>query len=181
LPKFKHMPAMNIIPCNAGDVQTLAGVAVQSYLEEYPYLWHDGGQWYIQRCFAEPVLINELRQPNHAWFLLKEGNATVGYLKLNITNPLPGYESYDSLELERIYLLNVAKGKGYGRLAVEFCEQYAQRLNKDIIWLKAMDDARHPAFYKKMGYSLCGTYLLDYELMKEELRGMVVMMKRRTV
>lgn len=171
------MPALTIIPCNASDVQTLAAVAVKSYLETYPYLWHDGGQWYIDRCFAEPVLENDLRQPNQAWFLLKEDDAAVGYLKLNITHPLEGYETYDSLELERIYLINDVKGKGYGRQAVEFCEQYARRLNKDIIWLKSMDSVDAPAFYAKLGFELCGTSTLDFELMKVEFRGMVTLMK----
>lgn len=171
------MPAFTIAPCTAGDVPTLAAVAVQSYLEVYTYLWHDGGQWYIDRCFKEPVLANDLQQPNQAWFLLKEDDVAVGYLKLNITNPLEGYENYDCLELERIYLINDLKGKGYGRKAVEFCEQYARERNKDIIWLKAMDSTAHPAFYEKLGFKLCGTYILDFELLKDELRGMVVMMK----
>jgi diamine N-acetyltransferase len=171
------MPALTIIPCNASDVPTLAAVAVKSYLETYSYLWNDGGKWYINRYFAEPVLENDLRQPNQVWFLLEENVATVGYLKLNITHALEGYENYDCLELERIYLINDVQGKGYGRQTVEFCEQYARRLNKDIIWLKAMDSVGAPAFYEKLGFKLCGTYMLDFELMKEELRGMVVMMK----
>lgn len=171
------MPALTITPCNTGDVQTLAKVAVQSYLEEYPYLWHDGGQWYIDRCFKEPVLNNDVLQPNHAWFLVKENNLAVGYLKLNITNPLAGFENYDCLELERIYLVNAVKGKGFGKSALGFCEQYALSKGKDIIWLKAMDDAVHPAFYEKHGYTICGTFRLNWELMKDELRGMVIMMK----
>lgn len=171
------MPALSIIPCNAQDVQTLAAVAVQSYLEVYPYLWHDEGEWYIEKCFAEPVLANDLRQPDQAWFLLKENGTAVGYLKLNIHHALAGYENYDCLELERIYLVDAVKGKGYGRQAVEFSEHYARRLNKDIIWLKAMDSTANPAFYEKLGFKLCGTYRLSFELLKEELRGMVVMMK----
>lgn len=176
-PKYKAMPALTIIPCTDADVQTLAAVAVQSYLETYTYLWHDGGEWYINRCFAGPVLAKDLEDANAAWFLLKEDNVAVGYLKLNITNALEGYETYDCLELERIYLINAAKGKGYGRQAVEFSEQFARNLEKDIIWLKAMDSTTFPAFYEKMGFELCGTYRLNFRLLKDELRGMVEMIK----
>ena len=33
------------------------------------------------------------------------------------------------------------------------------------------------AFYEKMGFQLCGTHYLDFEPMKKEFRGMVVMKK----
>ncbi len=171
------MSSLTITPCNAQDVQTLAAVAVQSYLEVYPYLWHDGGEWYINRYFSEPVLENDLRQPDQAWFLIKENGNAVGYLKLTIHNALEGFEEYDCLELERVYIIKAATGKGYGRRTIEFSEQYARRLNKNIIWLKAMDSTTNPAFYEKLGFSICGTYRLSFELLKEELRGMVIMMK----
>jgi diamine N-acetyltransferase len=169
--------AVTIRPCTVEDVPTLAAVAVQSYMEVYPYLWHDGGEWYINRRFSLPVLENDLRQPNQAWFLLEEEGSAVGYLKLNINNPLEGYEQYNCLELERIYIIKSANGKGYGRKAVEFSEQVARNHNKDILWLKAMDSTTFPAFYEKLGFKICGTYRLDFELLKEDLRGMVIMLK----
>jgi diamine N-acetyltransferase len=171
------MPALTIEPCTINDVPTIAEVAVKSYMEVYPYLWHDGGQWYLKRCFTHPVLAADLQQPNQAWFLLKEDGTAVGYLKLNITRPLEGYEQYDCLELERIYIIKDANGKGYGRQAVEFSEEFARQRNKHLIWLRAMDSTTNPAFYEKLGFTICGTYRLDFELLKDELRGMVTMMK----
>ena len=171
------MAHLLIKPCTIHEVPTLAAVAVQAYLEVYPYLWQDGGKWYIERSFSQSVLENDLRQPNQAWFLLQEEGNTVGYLKLNISNTLEGFEQYDCLELERIYIIKSANGKGYGRRAVEFSEAFARARNKDIIWLRSMDSTTFPAFYEKLGFNICGTYRLDFELMKDELRGMVVMMK----
>ena len=73
------MPALTIEPCTVDDAPTLADVAVKSYLEVYPYLWHDGGQWYLKRCFSQPVLAADLQQPNQAWFLLKEDDNEIVY------------------------------------------------------------------------------------------------------
>jgi len=42
-----------------------------------------------------------------------------------------------------------------------------------------MDTSEGPiAFYKKMGFEIVGTHRLKHELMKEELRGMVIMVRR---
>ena len=171
------MSAFTITPCTTGDIKTLAGVATQSYREVYPYLWHDRGEWYIKQCFEERVLSRELKQPDQKWFLLKENDVAVGYLKLNLDKSPEDYEAFKCLELERVYLINDAKGKGYGRQAVEFSEKYARNLKKDIIWLRAMDSTENPAFYENLGFKICGTYRLPFELLKDELRGMVIMIK----
>ncbi len=54
----------------------------------------------------------------------------------------------------------------------------AKENNKELVWLKAMDTSEASiAFYKKMGFTITGTYTLPHQLMKEELRGMVIMQK----
>jgi GNAT superfamily N-acetyltransferase len=111
-------------------------------------------------------------------FISEGKKDTVGFLKLNIDQPLKDYEQYNCIELERIYLVKSATGKGFGRSVVEFCFDYARTLNKEIIWLKAMDSSDAVCFYEKLGFERCGTFFLDFEQMKIEFRGMVIMMKR---
>jgi len=178
---MNHNPAqisMEIIACGTHDSKKLSDIALRSYNDFYLYLWHDNGEWYRNRCFTPSVFEEELKEPNHAFYLLKEKGETVGFLKLNIDQPLTGHEQYDSLELERIYLVKSATGKGFGRRVVEFCFDYARNLHKEVIWLKAMDSSDAVLFYKRMGFEQCGTFVLDFEQMKKEYRGMVIMMKK---
>ena len=178
---MNHNPAqvsMEIIPCDIHDASKLSDVALRSYDDFYLYLWHDNGEWYRNRCFTPSVFEKELKERNHAFFLLKAKGETVGFLKLNIDQPLKNYEKYDGLELERIYLIISATGKGLGRRVMEFCFDYARKLKKDIIWLKAMDSSDAIFFYERLGFERCGTFVLDFEQMKKEYRGMVIMMKK---
>ncbi len=169
--------SLQIIPCGFKDAKILSEIAIRSYTEFYLSLWYDNGEWYINHSFAPAILEKELKDLNHAFFLLKENENPVGFLKLNIDQPLKGYNQYNCIELERIYFIRSVTGKGYGRLAMEFCFDYSRKLKKEIIWLKTMDSSDTVFFYKKLEFEPCGNFYLDFPQMKPEFRGMIIFMK----
>ncbi|WP_299702221.1 GNAT family N-acetyltransferase [uncultured Pontibacter sp.] len=169
------MTDIAITPCTAADAPALRDVALESYNDHYTYLWHDGGAWYIERCFSEEALRKELEDPNAAFFIISYKDEPVGFMKLNKDKALEGYTDAECLELERLYLVDRALGIGIGKWAVDFAVQYALECDKRIVWLKAMDSSRAVDFYEQNGFKKCGTEELDFEMMKEIYRGMVVM------
>lgn len=173
------MNGIRIKKLQAEDALLLSKVALKAYSDHYLHLWYDGGIWYMEKYFTVERLEEELKIANSLFFLAFFNDSPVGFLKLNIDAPLEGQEGKNALELERIYLNKEAEGKGIGRELVKLTVGIAQELDKDLIWLKAMDTSEGPiAFYKNMGFELTGTFCLKHELMKEELRGMVIMTKR---
>lgn len=169
------MTEIAILPCSTTDLTLLQQIALESYNDHYTYLWHDGGEWYKERCFTEEALGAELSDSNASFFLIYSNDELVGFLKLNKDKALEGYTDAECLELERLYLLERASGIGIGKWAVDFTMQYALEQGKRIVWLKAMDSSRSVEFYERNGFEKCGTYQLDFEQMKEMYRGMVVM------
>ncbi|MEJ8801606.1 GNAT family N-acetyltransferase [Pontibacter sp. H249] len=169
------MPTVKITACTTADIHILQDIAINSYGDHYLYLWHDGGMWYINRCFSDDALKKELEDENAAFFLIYAEEELVGFLKLNLHKEMDSYTAAEAMELERIYLLKSASGKGLGRMVLNFTRQYAQKLGKKVIWLKAMDSSKSVDFYEQNGFTKCGTYTLDFEAMKEEYRGMYVM------
>lgn len=169
---------VTIKPITATDALLLSEVALKAYCDHYLHLWYDEGQWYINRCFTEPVLKNELEDPNNLFFLAYLNNEPVGFLKLRLNAPFESAPEKNAMELERIYLNKAVTGKGLGRRLVELSVAIARENQKELLWLKAMDSSTGPiAFYQQMGFALCGTYHLDFTQMKEALRGMVIMKK----
>lgn len=170
------MSGVNILPVKESDMKLLSEVALKAYTDHYLYLWCDDGRWYIQKCFSEGALKKEWEDANARLFIVCENEKPIGFLKLNVDAPLPGAEQKNGLELERIYLAKAATGKGVGETILKFVFQFAKAQNKNMVWLKVMDSSSGPiAFYKKMGFETCGTHRLDFQVMKEELRGMYVM------
>ena len=163
----------------------LADLARRAYCDHYLPLWHDNGAWYLQKCFTPEQLEKELGDPNSRFFRVNYQNEPVGYLKLNLAQPESSYIHTDfvppanSLELERIYFLKKATGKGIGSAAMQFVDDFARQQGKTAVWLKAMDSSHAAiAFYEKQGYRLCGTHRLDFPAMKEEFWGMIILEKK---
>lgn len=165
-----------ITPIDIDDIEVLQRVALQAYREHYLHLWYDGGEWYMHKNFSTEQLGKELNDSNAQFFIVYNDNVAVGFVKINIDAPFENENN--ALELERIYFIKSARGKGIGTAAVQFVLALAESMGKKIVWLKVMDtSAAAIAFYKKPGFEICGTYHLDFPQMKEELRGMYIMKK----
>lgn len=163
---------------SASDADQLADVALRAYTDHYLHLWHDDGAWYINRSFTPEVLRLELADANARFYLVRQHGQPVGFLKLNLHQPSPCHETANALELERIYLISAVTGQGVGKACMQFVIEQARELDKELIWLKAMDSSHDAlAFYRAMGFEPCGTDRLPFEMMKEALRGMVVLQR----
>lgn len=168
---------LTIRPMTIDDAANLSALMNHIYFDHYKHLWHDGGQWYMDNAFNIRQLEDELTDSKNLFFFAIYGNQQVGFIKLRPQNQLIDIEG-DGFEIERIYLHKSTTGKGIGKQLMEFAIEMAIAQNKDYVWLKAMDTSQNAInFYKKLGFEICGNSVLDYELLKPELRGMVTMKK----
>ncbi|MEM8524733.1 MAG: GNAT family N-acetyltransferase [Bacteroidota bacterium] len=156
--------------CDQQDIPQLIQVSAQSYREHYTYLWEDKGENYIANNFNKNTFTKELLLPNSEFYLILWQSEAVGFFKINDIE-----ETY--LELERIYLIAEAKGKGIGKAAVDFVENLAISTSKSIICLKAMQKGRAYLFYEKCGFEIVDEYILKEPFIKKEYNKMYVMEK----
>lgn len=168
---------MQIKKTGLADIDELREIGIRSYLPHYKHLWKEGGvEWYMQQCFAPEVLRAELADPNIEYYIAAAEGQNIGILKLVLEKPLPDSDIENALYLEKIYFVKEWTGRGAGRKLMRFAFDRAKELNRDCVWLMAMDTAEKPvAAYKRMGFSVHSRTRLDSELMKEEFRGMLVM------
>ena len=169
---------ISIRKISSTEASLLSAIALKAYCDHYLHLWFDNGEWYKKRCFSKEVLEKELADPNNLFYIAYEGEEPAGFLKLRIDAVLETVPEQNGLELERIYLTKATSGKGIGKQLMELTLTIAKQYKKKIIWLKAMDSSIGPiAFYRQMGFEICGSNRLSFEQMKEEYRGMVIMKK----
>lgn len=168
---------MQIKKANLADLKELQDIGVRSYLPHYTHLWKKGGvEWYMRRCFADEVLESELSDPDIEFYFARSEYENIGILKLILHKPLPDSDAGNALYLEKIYFVKEWTGKGVGRELIEFTFNRAKELKRDCVWLMAMDTAEKPiAAYQKAGFVIHSRTRLDFEMMKEEYRGMVVL------
>lgn len=171
---------LEIVRIAAGDAAELAEVAAAAYSDHYRHLWHDNGEWYLKRSFSVEQLVSELDIEVNHFYLARWNGENVGFLKTRTDRSLPIFEASDAYEVERIYLRSSAQSRGIGRALIDLSVSEAQRLGRSIVWLKVMDSSTDAiAFYEKLGFEKCGGERLDFELLRDELRGMYWM--KRTI
>lgn len=108
---------------------------------------------YLNRAFSEAQLLQELQTPSSWFYGLRWGDEMVGYLKINASGAQSDLQMPNSLEIERIYLLQQAQGKGFGRLLLNTAIQQARLKGCERIWLGVWEhNTAAIAFYEHMGF-----------------------------
>lgn len=92
-------------------------------------------------------------QPESVTFIAYKNGTPLGYLKLNIGNAQTEKCLDNALEIQRIYILNSAKGQGIGSAFMQIAENFASKKKLSTIWLGVWEH-NEPAkkFYKSKGY-----------------------------
>ena len=172
---------LTIKKASVHDAELLTNLSREIYKEYYLYLWHSGGaEWYMHEyAYAMDKIKKDLSDSGIEYFIAFDEAVPAGYIKLVLSAALTGYESKEAIEVERIYLHQNKTGKGAGRQLMQLAMQRAKEMEKEIIFLKAMDSSKAAiVFYKKLGYTICGTMQLPmpaFSLMKEGYRGMLIL------
>lgn len=173
---------MNIRKVFLSEWRELRDIGIKSYVPHYSHLWKTGGvEWYMNRCFGADFLANEIANANVEYYIVENDGENIGILKIILQKPVPNSGIENALYLEKIYFVKEWTGKGVGGKTVNFVLQRAAGLGRDCVWLEAMDTAAKPiAAYEKAGFIQHSRVRLsdEFELMKEEFRGMIVMTNR---
>lgn len=160
-------------------LQELREIGIKSYLPHYAHMWKPNGvEWYINRCFGDEFLQTELVNPNVEYLIVENDGEDIGIMKIVLKKSLPDSAVENALYLEKIYFVKEWTGKGVGRQLIELALRRAAELDRDCVWLMAMDTAPKPiSAYERAGFTLDSYTTLgdEFELLKEEFRGMAVM------
>lgn len=165
---------INIIPCDAGQIDILTDIAIKTYRQNYAYLWHDGGEAYIARVYDKPVLDADLAKPGVHYFFVYDDDLLIGYMRLK-QKPHPDHPHQSGVEISKLYLLKQATGKGAGKKVMLFIFDWARHHYCTTIWLMVMEISPAKAFYESFGFIQTDRTRLDYPNLVDEYRWILTM------
>ena len=169
---------ISIKPLEVNLYQTYIEVGVQAYRQHYLHLWEDQNpDPYINISFTLDVLRNEALNSNTKLFLIYKDALAIGILKINLDHALGNHPSKEVLLLDKIYILKAYSGQGVGKKVLDFVEKMARTTNKKIITLDTMKHGPALDFYKKNGFEIFNEIRLQFATVKDDQRGMYVMLK----
>lgn len=164
--------------CTPQDLQSLADIASKTFSATFAHL-NDPAHFapYMARAFSLNQIKSELENPATEFYFLFYDNKLAGYLKLNFAEAQSDLNDPQSIEIERIYVLDSFQGLGLGKALFQLSLDKAQSLSLKYVWLgvwekntKAIDFYKTRGFYTfdkhpfKLGDDLQTDYLMRLDL-----------------
>lgn len=152
----------------------LHAICCDAYNQNFADHWEDGGlQNYLEDAFGIEKLKTELLNNSIRYYVAFIEEQPVAFMKLNLASNLPGLSADDGIELDKIYILPIYKGKGIGKILLDKAFETASINKKNVFWLCVIDTNKEAiSFYEKTGFKLHSKTRIDYPKFKDELKGM---------
>lgn len=146
---------MEITKCTLKDLDDLQKVCRTTFYETFSDSNTESDmKKFLEDAYSAEKLKEELMNKESTTFLAKENGEVLGFLKLNSGSAQTEKKFESALEIQRIYILKKAKGRGIGTAFMNLAEKKARELNVTVIWLGVWEhNEAAKAFYKKKGFT----------------------------
>ncbi len=163
-------------PCLREDLDLLRTISRDTYDETFRQM-NDPAVMnaYLDEAFNPKKLLAELSDSRSRFYFLFVDGELAGYLKTNDAPSQTDINDPDSLEVERIYVREAFKGRGYGTHLMEFALRKAVEMKKRFVWLGVWEkNAAAIAFYRRTGFIESGKHAFR---MGDEIQTDLIMKK----
>lgn len=146
------------------DLKIICALGVTTFYEAYfefddP---HDLAN-YVTESFSLAQIESELNDRDSTFFIIEADARAVGYAKLRDNSLVECLKGDEAIELQRIYILEKAKGKGVGEALMRRCFDRARAKNYTKIWLSVWEqNLAAQRFYEKFGFVKVGEHQFPY-------------------
>ncbi|WP_348810975.1 GNAT family N-acetyltransferase [Flavobacterium maritimum] len=148
------MNPIEIRKATIADLETIQSISQKTFMETFAAVnTPENIDNYNQQSFNLEQLTSEINNPDSQYYLAFSESEAVGYLKINFGKAQTEEGKENSLEIQRIYVLQAFHGKKLGQLLVDKAIAVAQQTAVDYIWLGVWEE-NHRAlqFYNKNGF-----------------------------
>lgn len=115
---------------------------------------------YLSEEMSAAKILSEVEDSQNVFFLAWYHNVLVGYAKASYATKKDAPEGMNSLEIERLYVLQEYQSRRVGASLMSACLQLARENGRDAVWLGVWEhNLRAIAFYKREGFVKFGTHI----------------------
>lgn len=137
--------------CTLEGIDILKEISIKTFIDTYSeYNTEKDMTLYIQDSLSDEALAKQLTNSESLFYLMFDEKNLIGYLKLNFGKAQSKIYKEDSVEIERIYVLEAFQHQGFGQQLLDKAFEVAKQLNKDSLWLAAWEKNEGAlAFYRE--------------------------------
>ena len=140
---------MKIVKATIDQIPLIQDIAEQSWKKHYPgIISNEQIEYMLGEMYSEKELQSHFETPNYHYYLLGDDEKFLGIM---------GFENHyetNTTKLHRIYLLQEAKGKGLGKLGINFLKEQAKNAGDNRIILNVNKENSSFHFYVSQGFTI---------------------------
>lgn len=155
---------ISIRQAEISDVQIICALGVATFYEAY-VLQDDSRDLarYVLESFSAEQIEREIGDKNSTFFIAEVEQSAVGYAKMRENAPAECLRGENTVEIQRIYILEKLKGAGVGNALMQRCFAEARRKNYGSVWLGVWEqNLSAQRFYQKYGFIKVGELTFPY-------------------
>jgi ribosomal protein S18 acetylase RimI-like enzyme len=145
---------IEIKKANLENLISIKNIGKQSFIETFTdNNTPENIEKYLKESFSTDQLTTEISNPNSIFYLALWDNEPIGFLKVNLGDAQTESLYKNTLEIQRIYVLQAFHGKKIGQILLDQAIEVAKHNQVDYIWLGVWEE-NHRAlqFYTKNGF-----------------------------
>jgi len=164
MPKPETNLEVSIRKAIVDDARLISALATVSFYEAYfeqddPHGLAD----YLNENFMPEKIAADISSSENTFFIAFRRGKAVGYAKLKDGEPHESVATENSVELQRIYLVERVWGTGIGEILLKYCIDEAMSMGREVLWLGVWEEnQRGLSFYAKHGFVRVGTLTFPY-------------------
>ena len=137
------------------DFKTISVLAKNIWTEHYtPIIGLDQVNYMLEKFQSEIAIQNQINIDSYKYYLIINKNTAIGYLSIKNND--------DALFLSKIYIDKSCRGKGFGKIAINFIEEKAKDLNCQKIYLTVNKYNMNSIMaYQKIGFIKTEELVID--------------------
>lgn len=137
------------------DFKTISDLAKSIWTEHYTtIIGLDQVNYMLEKFQSEIAIQNQINIDNYKYYLIIDENIAIGYLSIKNDD--------DALFLSKLYIDKSCRGKGLGKIAINFIEEQAKDLNCLTIYLTVNKyNINSIMAYQKMGFIKTEELVID--------------------
>ena len=146
--------------CSLSDLEQLVQISKSTFIDAFEGENNPGDfKTYLNFAFNKSKMKEELVNLYTSFFFVYLDNDFVGYFKLNESEAQSDLKAEDSLELERIYVVQKFQGQGIGKSMLPYIIKLATKTTKTFLWLGVWEHNKAAIkFYERNGFSKFGMH-----------------------
>lgn len=155
------MENYKIKECSLKDIEKLKVISEKTFYETFSdENSEEDMEKYLRENFSYEQIESEIKKEGSLFYIVEDKDEVVAYMKINFDKAQTEEGHLNTLEIQRIYILQEYKGRKIGKRLIEIAKSVAEENELNYVWLGVWENNFNAIkFYEKQGFVKFDTHI----------------------